>query len=195
MQWESAIPVPTILLIRHAAPDFNTRKLIRGDALGSAIEDYDAAPLATSPEPFAEIQAHTVYSSDKRRSIETARALFPNAEIVSSTLYCESALPTRLPRWVRLPFVQSLALARCAWFVGYAPGVENLSQTRSRAAHATGELIAYANDQERAVLVGHGLFNRFIGSRLKTLGWIKQRDEGIGYCSWQLYQSDEKVHP
>jgi broad specificity phosphatase PhoE len=187
MQWQGEIPVPTIILIRHAAPDFDIRKTIRGDALGRAIEDYDAAPLAASPGPFTEIQAHTVYSSDKRRSIETASALFPNAEILSSTLYRESALPTTLPRWVRLPFVQSLALARCAWIVGYSPGVENWSHTRSRAVHATRELIDHANDQEQAVLVGHGLFNRFIGSRLKTLGWIKQRDEGNGYCSWQLY--------
>ncbi len=181
--------MPTILLIRHAAPDFDIRKIIRGDALGRVIEEYDAAPLATSPGPFAYLQAHAVYASDKRRSVETARALFPNAEILSSELYRESALPTALPHWVRLPFVQSLALARCAWFVGYAPGVEKLAQTRSRAARAASDLITQANDQEQAVLVGHGLFNRFIGARLKTQGWIKQRDEGNGYCSWQLYSA------
>jgi broad specificity phosphatase PhoE len=181
--------MPTILLVRHAKPDFDTRKIIRGDELGRTIEQYDAARLATRPGPWTELQVRTVCSSDKQRSIESARALFPAAKVISSELYGESGLPTTLPRWVRLPFVYSLAVARCAWFLGYAPGAEKFSQVRSRAIHAANELIAYANKEEPVVLVGHGLFNRFIGSRLKALGWTKQRDEGIGYGSWQLYRA------
>ena len=95
--------MPTILLVRHAKPDFDTRKMIRGDELGRTIEQYDAARLATCPGPC--------------------------------------------------------------------------------------ELIAYANKEEPVVLVGHGLFNRFIGSRLKALGWTKQRDEGNAFGSWQCYRA------
>jgi len=181
--------MPTILLIRHSRPDFDIRKPVRGDKLVQAVEGYDAACLATIPEPHKKLKISAVHASNKQRSIQSASALFPSATILSSELYREAELPLKLPRWPTLPFSSWLVFVRCAWFLGYSQDAENLTQARSRAADAASNLIAFANTNGQAVLVGHGIFNRLIGSRLREFGWKNLSHNGSGYDSWQMYQA------
>lgn len=147
-------------------------------AFAAYIDDYQAAGLDTASAPPEELRAavqgaRRVFASDLQRSIDSARALLPQAELVSTPLFTESPLASpRLPA-VRMKAPAWAVVSRIAWHGGFKPGIEGYGQSKNRARQAVELLVAEAESEGTAVLVAHGYFNAILGRALTQRGWRK----------------------
>ncbi|SDM22114.1 Broad specificity phosphatase PhoE [Catalinimonas alkaloidigena] len=146
-----------------------------------AVKKHDVAHFASLAE-----EADRVYCSALRRSRETAKMIFGDAcEIIADPTFNElkTSLMPHIPL-VRLPVRVWQTGGRILWLLGkQAKDHEAFRMARLRARRATGLLIQEAQTHGLAVLVGHGMMNRFIAWRLRRQGWRKVQDEGSGYLS------------
>lgn len=145
-------------------------------AFAAYIDDYQAAGLdhgsAPPEELIAEVKgARRVFASELQRSIDSARALLPRAELVSTPLFTESPLASpRLPA-LRMKAPAWAVVSRIAWHGGFKPGIESYGQSKHRARKALELLVAEAESEGTAVLVAHGYFNAILGRALSLRGW------------------------
>ncbi len=188
-----------IILIRHGEPTFDmTEKVCRNEWV-TKLDAYDAAGLKPDSHPPHALHALTqhsaaVFSSHLPRAVESARHLKPKLGIVSTELFREAPLPRRLP----LPFPCSVKtgaiITRLLWLMGYAGGAESHRQARQRAIKATQQLIEHARDSERVMLVGHGIFNLFIGRQLISQGWSRTQKPQSCYWGSAVYRYESDNH-
>ena len=176
-----------IILIRHGQP------LIERPAWAPYAEAhryhyaYDEAAVKKHDvdhfAPLAE-QVDRVYCSTLRRSRETARMIFSeDCEVISDPTFNElkTSLMPHIPL-VRLPVRIWQTGGRILWLLGkQAKDHEAFRVARLRGRRATEMLKQEAQEHGIAVLVGHGMLNRFIAWRLRRQGWRKVQDEGRGY--------------
>ena len=157
------------------------------------LEAYDAAGVKKNCHPSDELralvrQSTTILSSHLQRAIESAHCFQLDSEIISSSLFCEAPLPRRLPIPVRCSTSTAALVTRLLWFMGYSAGVESYHQACQRALNATQKLITQAQENQRVVLFGHGIFNRFIGKQLLRQGWVGPRWQPTQYWSHATYR-------
>jgi len=62
------------------------------------------------------------------------------------------------------------------WYLGYSNGCESRKDAKERSKKAVTELINRAEQHQHILLVGHGIFNRFLANDL-----IRQRFSGEKY--------------
>ena len=172
--------MPRIFLIRHGKVDIDLTERIAGSALSSWASRYDEASLATSVLPPAQVvevlrKADLIVCSDRKRALESVLLVAPNATVLADTAYREADLPTAIGRTLRLRADLWVALARAAWFAGWAPNCESVQEVKTRAFQAAAKLLRLASEHRSVVVVGHGLFNRYLASSLRREGAIGRR--------------------
>lgn len=167
-----------ISLIRHGKSKCIENNLMKCKEFKAWVEKYDwdgvfeenAYPLNTLKKITT---ANIVFTSNLKRSIESAWLLNPNLTATSDPLFRETELPapsTKLWGLKLKPSIWALIL-RCLWFCGYSKDCESLSLAKNRAKMASELLVEYAQEHKTVVLVGHGFFNRLIAKELQNKGW------------------------
>lgn len=171
---------------------------IPGPQLREWVRRYDQAPLDRGHPPPRELfeiaeSADCIATSTLRRSLESARWLAPDRELVSERHFCEAGLPGRLPLPLPLgPDAWTLA-ARLAWLCGWSPGSETLRQADRRARAAAEQLAALARGGGSVLLLGHGIINGMIARHLRRRGY--RGPHAFGGTYWASYQFEPRSRP
>lgn len=167
-------------------------------AFARFIDDYQAAGIDEETPPPDDLvklvaEAKKVFASDLQRSIESAKALLPKAELVSTSLFTEAPLAApRLPG-VRMKAPAWAVVSRIAWHGGFRPGIESYTQSKHRAREALPLLIATAERDGIAVLVGHGYFNAIMGRMLRLAGWRREGSHRAKFWNTVVYERDTAI--
>lgn len=171
-----------ISLIRHGKSLWTENNPVSCTEFKSWVQKYNRSGVyqenAYPPETLKKISAaNVVFTSDLKRSIESARYLKPDIETISDPLFREIELPIPFKNLMGIKLNPNIwaVLLRCLWFIGYSNGCESLNDAKARAKRASKCLVEYAKKHDVVVLVGHGFFNMLIAKELHKLGWIGKR--------------------
>ena len=129
-----------------------------------------------------------VFTSDRPRSHQSAKALAPHAELIADPLFAEAPLAAPRIPWLNMQVAKWAVLSRILWHAGYHPKIENPAKARTRAARAADLLVARAKANGAAVLVAHGYFNWMIGRQLRRRGFSRTGIHQARYWNAVIYQ-------
>lgn len=182
-----------IILVRHGRPDISTRLRTSHRGFKAYIDAYEAAGLAPDCAPPEEVQdlvksLSAIYTSDKPRSQDSARALAPEAELIADPLFVEAPLASPHIPLLRIRVPAWAVMARILWHAGYHPEIENYRRTKQRAKHAADILMGRAREEGIAALVAHGYFNAIIGRELRRRGFHKHGAHRVRYWNAVVYE-------
>ena len=184
-----------IVLIRHGRPEIPVAPKTCHKGFRDYIGAYEEAgldPQEVPPEELQDLVAEiaAVFTSDRKRAHESARALAPKAELIIDPLFAEAPLPSpripllqmRVPKWA--------VVARILWYAGYHPEIENYWTAKRRAAEAA-EILQRQTEATGAVaLIAHGYFNYLIGRELGRRGYRKTGAHRARFWNAVVYSRD-----
>ena len=167
-----------IILIRHGRPNIPIAPRTSHNEFRSYIDAYEEAGLDPDSMPPEELQdllreLDAVYTSERKRSVDSARALAPHAELIADPLFAEAPLASPPIPLLKMRVAKWAVMARILWHAGYHPGLENYRRAKSRASQAADILMRSARVDGAAALVAHGYFNYIIGRELRRRGFRK----------------------
>ncbi|HWA92796.1 MAG TPA: histidine phosphatase family protein [Rhizomicrobium sp.] len=182
-----------IILIRHGRPAIETSPRKNHHGFRSYIDDYEAAGLDPGSAPPEELQdlvkeLTAVFSSDRARSHESAKALAPNAELIADPLFAEAPLASPRIPLLRMKVPKWAVVARILWHAGYHPEIEDYRRAKARASDAADILMRRARENGQAALVAHGYFNLMIGRELRRRGFLKCGSHRVTYWNAVVYE-------
>jgi broad specificity phosphatase PhoE len=165
-----------IVLVRHGKPDGVRADSISGYDIGRWLRQYDDAGISRELAPPPSVRelatsAGCVLVSGLRRAMESAAWLAGSKDVRVDPELREAALPESLAISIRLSPRVWVVLARVAWWVDWCESHETITMTRQRADRVADRLCALAAEHGSVMATGHGMFNRFIASRLRRQGW------------------------
>ncbi|RXQ88123.1 histidine phosphatase family protein [Ancylomarina salipaludis] len=173
-----------IYLIRHAKPNLKKRFFCSADQAQNYLDNYNSAPVCELPSAYVSIELikpHQIYCSSLPRSQETALRLFGNSyPIVSDSVFREFELKiVNAQSIIKLPLDLWKGVSRMSWFLGFNHrGIESLKKAKERVVFSADNLEKLANQEETAILVGHGMINASIAKELKRRGWTIVQKKG-----------------
>lgn len=190
----SFIPVciMRIILVRHGEPKVDQQRWIGHKgfmAFMDAYRDAGLMPESAPPEHLAGLTRgiSRVFTSELPRSIDSARALLPDAEFISDEVFTEAPLaPPRIPG-LRMKVPGWAVVSRVAWHGGYSPRIENFREARRRAQKALHILLDAAAEDGTALLVGHGYFNAILGRMLRLKGFARTGSHRAEFWNTVVY--------
>jgi hypothetical protein len=182
-----------IVLIRHGKPDVGRGPWLTHKKFQDYIAEYEEAgldPESPPPDWLVELtrQARRIYTSDRPRAAESARALAPHAELSLSPLFMEAQLKSPKLPLVRMKPAAWAVIARAAWHAGHHGGIEDYPEARDRATQAVAILAKTAREDGIAVLVAHGYFNAIVGRTLSKQGWVKHGRHRARFWNAVVYE-------
>ncbi len=183
-----------IILIRHGKPHIDVAPTHSHHGFRNYIEDYEAAGLDPADMPPEELQdlrlanSPSIYTSDRKRSHESARALAPNAELIADPLFVEAPLASPRIPLLRMKVTKWAVVSRIMWYAGFSPRIETYFRARRRARQAADILTARARADGTAVLVAHGYFNYLIGIALKRRGFKQTGSHKAKFWNAVIYE-------
>jgi broad specificity phosphatase PhoE len=185
-----------IVLVRHGRPDIARTRWIGHRAFSNYIDAYQKAGLDRLSEPPPELLelvkgARRVFCSELPRSIDSARRLLPDAELLSDPLFTEAPLASPKLPGIRMNAPAWAVIARVAWHGGYKPGIESYGEAKRRARAAARTLIEAAREDGIAILVAHGYFNAILGRTLRLGGFEREGTHRVQYWNTVVYEGDE----
>lgn len=183
-----------IVLIRHGQPAIALAPRTGHRGFRAYLDDYEDAGLDPANIPPAELrdlagEISTIFTSGRRRSDESARALAPHAEIVADPLFAEAPLASPQFPLLRMTVTKWAVVSRILWHAGFHPGIESYRQAKSRSIRAANMLVAQAEREGAAVLVAHGYFNFLIGQQLRLRGFHRSGSHRARYWNAVTYVS------
>lgn len=127
----------------------------------------------------------TVFCSTQSRAIQTAKMLFDERVIlkIDSNLR-ELDYPVRQIPILRLPVNAWLAIFRISWMNGNNKGThQSYSERILKLEIFAEEIIKYAEENGKSVIIAHGMINRELIKILKNKGWQLEQRDGLGNLS------------
>jgi len=182
-----------IILVRHGRPAISTEQRTTHRGFRDYIDAYEAAGLDPGSVPPEELQdlvkeLTAVFTSDRPRSQDSARALAPKAELIADPLFVEAPLASPRIPILRMGVPSWAVMARILWHAGYHPEIENYRRAKHRAVKAADILMARAREEGIAALVAHGYFNAIIGRELTRRGFRKSGSHRAHYWNAVIYE-------
>lgn len=163
----------SITLIRHGKPDIDFNQWLTPKEFGAWVTAYDKANVNELPPKKSYpllAKGEYVVCSNLLRATCSAALLGLNVE-ETNTLFREVEMPSHSANWLKLPLDTWLVFFRVAWLLGYSNKVESAECAKARAVEAADYLIKLEREYGDVVLIGHGLFNRYIIKRLSSIGY------------------------
>src|SRR5277367_671388 len=181
-----------IILIRHGRPNIATAPRTSHREFRSYIDDYEAAGLDPESMPPDELQdllgeLDAVFTSGRKRSVDSARALAPHAELIADPLFAEAPLASPPIPLLKMKVPKWAVVARILWHAGYHPEIENYRRAKHRAVQAADILVKRARADGAAALVAHGYFNYIIGRELRRRGFRKSGSHRAHFWNSVVY--------
>ena len=167
-----------IILIRHGKPEASVHSIVSSivNVVGYVkwLKQYHHSKVFIDSRPSAECieqyKHHVVISSDLNRAIHSAEIFTSKVPTIINKHLREIELPRyKLPLY--LPAMVWLYLSRLLWLCGMKGSFETYKQAKIRATKAALHLIDVAEKEEKIIVFGHGLINRFIRQVLIDKGW------------------------
>lgn len=188
-------PALRIVLIRHGRPAIPTAPRTSHHGFRSYIDAYEEAGLDPDDAPPEELQdlakeLGAVFTSGRKRSVDSARALAPKAELIADPLFVEAPLASPRIPLLRMRVPKWAVVARILWHAGFHPQIEDYASARDRAAAAADILMRRAREDGAAVLVAHGYFNFLIGRELRKRGLRKSGSHRAKFWNAVIYELD-----
>ena len=182
-----------IILVRHGRPALPLRPRTSHHGFRDYIDAYEAAgldPESLPPQELSDLvkELGHIFTSDRPRSHESAKALAPHATLEADPLFAEAPLASpripllkmRVPKWA--------VVARVLWHAGYHPEIENYRKAKHRAGQAADILIEKVRNGGAAALVAHGYFNAMIGRQLRQRGFTRTGAHRVRYWNAVTYE-------
>lgn len=181
-----------IILIRHGRPDIPTAPRTSHREFRTYIDAYEESGLDPESMPPDELQdllgeLDAVFTSGRKRSIDSARALAPHAELIADPLFAEAPLASPPIPLLRMKVPKWAVVARILWHAGYHPEIENYRRAKHRATQAADILMRRARQDGAAALVAHGYFNYIIGRELRRRGFVKSGSHRAHFWNSVIY--------
>ena len=151
----AAADVPMrVILIRHGRPAIPTAPRTSHREFRSYIDAYEEAGLDPESMPPEELQdllgeLDAVFTSERKRSVDSARALAPHAELIADPLFAEAPLASPPIPLLKMKVPKWAVVARILWHAGYHPEIENYRRAKHRAVQAADILVKRAADRRR----------------------------------------------
>ena len=182
-----------IILIRHGQPHLPLRPSTGHAGFSDYIGAYEEAGLAPQNLPPQELRELVkaldhVFASDRPRSRQSAAALLPGAVLTEDALFAEAPLASPRIPFLKMTVPKWAVVSRILWYLGFAPGIEDMGSAGRRAEKAADMLVARAREKGAAVLVAHGYFNWMIGRRLKRRGFVRTGSHQARYWNTVIYE-------
>jgi hypothetical protein len=137
-----------------------------------------------------------VIASDSRRAIESAQAVAPNREILTSSLVSELELtPPRVGR-MRMPRLGWVIAYSAAWIARMVQRVAHHSPVEDERLNAAAQWIDELTSTHGMVaVVTHAWFRRQLIAKLIARGWEKESFAGgsRNWSAWSLTRRIAKV--
>jgi len=184
-----------IILVRHGRPALPLRPRTGHGGFRDYIDTYEQAGLDPESLPPRELSdlvkdLDHVFTSDRPRAHQSAKALAPHAALKVDPLFAEAPLASpripllkmRVPKWA--------VVARILWHAGYHPEIENYRKAKHRAGEAADILMDKVREGGAAVLVAHGYFNAMIGRLLRQRGFTRTGAHRVRYWNAVIYEWD-----
>jgi broad specificity phosphatase PhoE len=194
----SDVPQPAamrVILIRHGRPDIPTAPRTSHREFRDYIDAYEDAGLDPESAPPEELQdllkeLTAVFTSGRKRSNDSAKALAPKAELIADPLFAEAPLASPRIPLLRMKVPKWAVVARILWYAGYHPEIENFRRAKKRALEAADILEARAASEGVTALVAHGYFNFLIGAELGRRGFEKSGSHRARFWNAVIYEKD-----
>lgn len=182
-----------IILIRHGKPHIEVAPTHSHHGFRDYIDAYEAAGLDPAEAPPAELrdlvgELESIYTSDRKRSHESAKALAPNAELIADSLFVEAPLASPRIPLLKMRVTKWAVVSRVMWYAGFSPRIESYFRAKKRARQAADILTARARADGTAVLVAHGYFNYLIGLALKRRGYKQTGTHKAKFWNAVIYE-------
>ena len=182
-----------IILLRHGEPDIPASSKLSASAFCGWVKDYNAAGLSMSSKPTHEAltcasDCNAIVCSNLPRSIESGKALNAEKVILSDSIFNEAELPSA--NWSRLKLSPKLwaVFFRVLWLLGYSRNSESFTEAKKRAVEAVKILAELANEHNKVIFVGHGVYNRMLANKLRINGWAGPKNPGSKHWAYGVYK-------
>jgi len=187
-----------IVFVRHGKPGAMSTAPITGRNVGQWVRQYNDVGITRELAPAAAVRelassARCVVTSDLPRAKESAAWLSASKDVRVDPELREAALPDSLGISIRLSPGAWVVLARVAWWLNWCETEETLALTRQRASRVADRLEALAAEYGSVMVVGHGMFNRFVASQLLRRGW--RGPSMLPRAYWAMAQFDRADRP
>ena len=182
------------MLARHGEPALSRKIKLDARAYDRWWAAYEAGGILPGQTPPAELletarRADVIFSSTRRRAIDTADAVTEGRAYARDALFVEAPLPApRTPGFLRLGPKAWGVLTRLLWYLGHSAGQESRREAWARARAAADRLIGEAERGRDVLVVAHGFFNGMVGVELTRRGWRCVRDRGFKYWSARRFE-------
>ena len=179
-----------IILLRHGKPKIELSGKISPVDFKQLVTVYAESDIQDNPPEHLKEQftSHYVVCSHLQRSLHSAKKLGCEEIHLSDQLFAETDIPFYEQINIKLPVIAWLVLFRIMWLFGFNKNGESFTQAKIRAENAALKLIALAEENEKVVLVGHGVMNRLIARQLRLNNWQGPTSPGRKYWEYGCYK-------
>jgi broad specificity phosphatase PhoE len=181
----------TIILARHGEPDLSRKARMSAAEYVAWWAIYEETGLMPGQIAPTALIAHAdragaVYSSTRRRAIETARFVAGDRQVEAHVDLIEAPLPPpHWPGWIRFrPPIWGVIARFWWWWFNHHDGQETRVQAQARADTMAERLIAHAERGENVLVIAHGFFNTMVRMALQRRGWKLVENQGWKYWSF-----------
>lgn len=184
-----------IILLRHGKPNIPSLNKIKAFAFKDWIDSYNAAGLNQQSIPTEKAliianKCKVVVCSELPRSKESAAALKIKKITLSHSQFNEAGLPSANWNSLKLSPAIWAIIFRILWLFGYSNNSESYKEANTRAKKSAQKLIALAQEHERVLFIGHGIYNKLLSKQLRLLGWSGPANPGTKHWSFGTYKND-----
>ena len=179
-----------IILLRHGKPTLELKGRINSADFKKLTVTYALSGIKDEPVKQLKnyFKSHYIVCSDLERSIQSAKKLQVNEIHLVDQLFKETEIPYFELSYFMLPVTAWLVLFRIMWLFGFNKNGESFKAAKLRAKQAADKLIALAEENQKVLLVGHGLLNRLIAKQLRNNNWIGPVSPGKKHWEFGVYK-------
>lgn len=184
--------VRQVMLIRHGEPDLHKDGWRNRKAAKEFISEYDRVgivpvekfPVCVDSLPDNQL----VFHSTVRRAAHTAELIFADRfKLIGDPGFREFERKIFPFLNISLPTKWWTTLSRVFWMLGAnSKDIETFAEAKERARYNAHFLGGVADEKGLAILVAHGLHNRYVAKYLKKDGWKPIFEEGNNYFSVRI---------
>lgn len=178
-----------IVLLRHGKPEIELKGNLNATEFKQLVLKYEQSGIQDFP-PGAlnnHFKFYYVVCSNLERSLQSAKILGFKQIHITEDLFAETNIPHFDQGLFKMPVIVWLISLRIMWIFGFNKNGESFSQAKKRSKQAARKLIMLSQENEKIIVVGHGLINKLIGRQLQINGWNRIRTKGKKYWKFISY--------
>lgn len=178
-----------IVLLRHGKPDIELKGNLNAAEFKQLVVKYEQSGIQDFPPGNLKnnFKSHYVVCSNLERSFQSAKVLGFKQIHLTEDLFAETGIPHFDQTLIKVPVMVWLIGLRIMWIFGFNKNGESFSQAKNRSKQAAEKLMLLAEENEKVIVVGHGLINKLIGRQLQINGWNRVRTKGKKYWKFISY--------